>query len=153
VGLVDVLLIGRKVLKQTLEADAAYQTLLAWQGATPAIYKTLGAYAHPKVTMPYVTVEHYSGGNENDAQTEASDSLWKIAGHTEDDEELAINIASAIQSALDRKMPVMGDITQYKGYHWIELVYPYIEAFPRQNRIYFKAGGIYRLRLAEVNQG
>jgi hypothetical protein len=154
----DLLYLGRVAFKATLEnnADADtldYRTALAWPGVTPTVYRTFGAQVHASVPLPYVTIEHYMGGREFDAKSEASDSLWKICAHTEDDEALALTLSSAIHKALSKKWPVMGSVTDYAGYAPIELKFPYIDTYSRQNYIFYKAGGIYRLRLAEIQQG
>lgn len=150
----DWLRLGRVMLKNTLEADSAYATALAWTGHA-GLTKTFGKQVHAIVPLPYVTIEHYSGGPENDAQFRAGDGLWKIAVHTTDAEEndgehQAMQLQSLITAALDGKPLVAGSVTGYKGYAPTLLVFSYEDTFPRQNRTFFKYGGIYRVRIAQT---
>lgn len=147
----NLLPIARTALKTTLEANAAYRALVAWPGH-PAIYRTFGEYVRADVPLPYVTIEHYAGGLSNTAQTEDSDSLWKVAIHTEEDEALALQGSTAIYNALHNVWPDMTGIEGYGAYHPIQLKYPYLDIINRQGTVFVRAGGIYSLRLAE-NKG
>lgn len=143
----NLLKIARIAFKSTLEASAAYRALLEWPGR-PGLYRTFGEYVDASVPLPYVTVEWYAGGLSNAAQTEDSDSLWKIAIHTLENEALAQQGAEIIYDALHNQWPVMGSVTDVAGYHPIELKYPFHDAANRQGQVLLRAGGIYSLRLA-----
>jgi len=144
----NLLYIARTVIKRTLENSAEYRALLEWPDA-PGVYRTFGEYVAASVPPPYVTIEWYAGGLSNAAQTQDSDSLWKVCIHTIEDEPLAMAGANAIYNALHNVWPDMGNITGFAGYHPIELKYPFQDATNRQGRILLRAGGIYSLRLAE----
>jgi hypothetical protein len=141
--------VARTALKSTLEASAAYKALVVWPGA-PTVYRTFGEYVSADVPMPYVTIEWYAGGLDNDAKTAASHSMWKIAAHTEEDEPLGRQISNEIYAALHGKLPSMGSITGYAGYNPILLKYPYFDVVVRQSRSILRTGGIYTIYLAEV---
>lgn len=141
--------LARTAIKSTLEASPTYQALTQYPGF-PGIYRTFGEQVPPSVPLPYVTIEWYAGGLDNDAPTEASSSLWKVVAHTEEDEALADEIASAIYEALHKNWPVSTGNTKFAGYAPIYLKYPFMDTVIRQSRSLIRVGGIYAVYLAQV---
>lgn len=142
----NLLWLGPAIFRQTLEADADYQAAMAWQGLT----KTFGNFVPADVEPPYVTVEHYAGGMDNNSQTQSSDTLWTVAALARQDEEAVLVIAGLIHDALHDVWPEMGGIEGVAGYHPIELKTPFSDVVNRQGVMMLRAGGIYSLRLAET---
>lgn len=140
---------GRRILIQTLKANATIQSLFEHDAAAGQ-YKVYGNHVPATTEFPYITVEHYSGGPDNDAQSDASEVLWKITAHTNTMSN-AENMSNAIHNTLHRNdAPVTTGIVGFGVYHWIELMYPVEDRDERQGREYFRFGGIFKLCLAEI---
>lgn len=101
------------------------------------------------IAFPYITMHHISGGDENCAQTQYVDSVWKIVGHS-DDQPQCTELVNAIYTALYNKLPVAND--DARGYTTIEEVMPLFDSYQVQNIPFNVVGGLYRIRLhiAEV---
>lgn len=147
----NILRVGRTLIKSTLEANAAYRALLVYPNA-PGVYRTFGDHVPANVPTPYVTVEWYAGGADDKARGTDSKTMWKIAGHVleEGGEPLAVQIQDAIYEALHGKYPVLLPDAQVGGYAPIILQYPYSDAITRQGKTLIRMGGIYTVRLSEL---
>lgn len=144
----NTLTLGRTILKQTLEANVAYQTLLAWPGITPTIYRTFANNVDALVPMPYVTLRHYTGGQDLRDPRYSSDVLWKVTGHCSGEEDVDA-LHEVIFNALHNQEAVLGAVTGVAAISRVFEMYPFEDRYVRQNREFFQVGGIYRLQLVE----
>jgi len=139
---------ARTMLIATLDADPTIQSMLLIPDTVDQ-YKTFGAHVDPTIYNPYVVVQRYGGGLDNDAQSQAADMLWTVCGYTLEDEQLAEDLQEAIYNALNKKMPPAGIVSDWEAYHWIEEVWPYEDRDMRNNRPFFEKGAVYRIKIAE----
>jgi len=133
------------ILRETLEDLASIQGLIPLAGS-PGHYKIFWRFVPDSIEMPYIVLRHLAGGYDNDAQSEASDSLWKIDGVTVDyatRESLSDAIAE-----LHRKDPISTTFPNSCGYTWITEELPTHEVKLAENHPILYVGGIYRLRLS-----
>jgi hypothetical protein len=114
------------------------------------IIKVFGEWVDASVRLPYITVQYYSGGRDNDAQSEASDVYMKVLAVTEGVTELSYTLAQAIHDELASKVPDSSDLVGVGAYAAVEEKAPFVETYLRQNRPYHYRGGIYRVRLASI---
>jgi hypothetical protein len=138
-------LLSKQMLMATLAADATVQGLTEW--ADTGLYKIFMDNAHANAPMPYIIVTHYSGGRDRKDRRQSIDAWWEVCAHMENQDQ-QVAFEKAIYAALDSKMPVETD-EDYGAYHHLEEVYPMVTRYQRQNRTFFKVGGIYRLCLTE----
>lgn len=143
---------GLAVLKSTLLANATLTALVT--DTETGIVKIYAEFAPQGIKLPYITIQHYVGGEDNDAQSRALDMMYKVYAHT-DDVATARQLEAAIAAALHRQMPVCDAFNaqstlKVEGYTWITLLYPDYVNYIVQTRMMIEIGGIYRLRLSVV---
>ena len=114
------------------------------------IVRIFSEWVDPDMESPYVVVEYYAGGPDNDAQLGASDMLVMACAVTNGNQRLASQLQSLIQSTLADQIPDSSDLVGVGAYAPIELSTPYNDVYLRQGRDWQKRGGIYRVRLAEL---
>lgn len=146
--------VGLAVLRETLLENAELVALVT--DAETGVVKIYSEFAAQGVSFPYVTIQHYVGGEDDDAQSRATDMMYKVYGHT-DDKDVALQLEALISNALHRVMPVCDAFNaqspnlKVAGYTWITLLYPDYVNYMVQNRMIIQVGGIYRLRLSVVD--
>lgn len=132
------------ILIATLNSIPEIQALVTWNG----VYKVFWEHIEQNIPMPYITVHHIMGGEDQSTQTRASDTVWKVQATT-GDMLTAKNFANAI-SKLNNMQPVIP--VAYNsiaaGYTTIEEDLPIFDRGVVQNSPVFYVGGLYRLRLS-----
>lgn len=141
-------LISKLTLVHMLTQDATIQGLTEW---TTGVYKVFKDDAHPMAELPYIIVSHYAGGLDERDRIDSIDALWTVCAHMEGQAQQDA-FDNAIYNALNRQeavvpAPYTDDVG---GYHWIINTYPYTDRYQRQNRTFFKIGGIYRVCLTLI---
>lgn len=141
-------LAGYAGLRQLLYADAS---VLALVGS-----KIYQERAPNGVEMPYAVIRHYTGGEDNDAQSRAADMMFRVYIVT-DDVTIAAKYQALVSNALHRKTPdftaVNADAANdmaIKAYTWVTEEYVDVVPYPIQQRTVYEAGGVYRIRLSII---
>lgn len=101
--------------------------------------------APPEIIMPYIVLSHMAGGDDNDAQSQASTSYWRVMAYTTDYLK-RVDIANAI-GKMHRMMPV-SNVPGYCGYTWLERTAPIMARTVVQNMPVYAIGAIFRIRLS-----
>jgi len=136
-------------LQQT-DATVLRETLLDIPDVLPLVvdgteYKIFWEHVPEDVDLPYIVMLHLTGGEDDDAQSRATNTFWTVVGVTAD-----MTTASELDNAIDqlhRKMPV-SSIDGVCGYTWIARQFPVFNRFVVSGKPVFEVGGIYRLRLS-----
>lgn len=125
-----------QVFRDTLLAEASIVSLVGQKIAWKSVEQN--------TALPYITMHHISGGDENCTQERYVDTIWKIIGETADKAQ-SLALTNAIYKALADVMPVSH--ADAAGYTTIEEKLPVNDDYLIQNTRYYAAGGMYRLRL------
>lgn len=111
-------------------------------------------YVPDNVELPYIVINHYVGGEDNDAYyARAADMMYKVYAHSFDMLE-AQTLEGYIQDALHYKIPDISALNnaledyQVSVYGNILLHYPDFWVDVVQLRPVYRAGGIYRVRFS-----
>ena len=137
-------ILDSSILIETLKDIPEILTLTSWNG----IHKIFWEHVQQDIPLPYITLHHIMGGEDNETQTRASDTVWKVQATT-GDMLTAKNFANAI-SKLQNKYPVIPSAYNSiaAGYTSIEENTPIFDRGTMQNIPVFYVGGLYRLRLS-----
>jgi hypothetical protein len=137
---------------QVIEKSILIETLLSIPEILPLVdfggqYKVFWEHVPQGMELPYIVVSQIMGGDDNSAQSRASDSTYKIIATTGDMSQ-AEAFANAI-STLHEKLPVVTRFTSIAApYTTIEETTPIFDRIQVQNIPVFMIGGLYRLRLS-----
>lgn len=143
---------GVRVLKATLEAYAPLAAALRFPGQAANVIRIYGEFVPPETPPPYVTIEWYGGGADNDTRTDAGMLYWKVAAAVKEDHVLSKQLQDMIFLALNWKQPVIVGDPGYAGYAPILSKYPYTDTVYRSGVSLQRSGGIYSLCLAETKE-
>lgn len=135
-----------KVLTATIKSS----TDIAQHVIQSGVVKIFSEWVDPDMPTPYVLLEKYAGGSDNDAQAEASDMLWKVTAIVEDDLSLASNLQKYIHEVLHNQIPDSSLLVGVGAYAPVLETSIYIDTYLRNRRAYHQRGGIYRVRLADI---
>lgn len=133
-----------EILTETLKSIPAIVTLVDWNGQAKIFWE----HVPQDVPLPYIVMTQMMGGDDNSAQSKATDTCWKIVAHT-GDMSATKSFANGIYK-LAGLLPVVPTALASVaiGYTTIEEESPVFDRFPVQNIPVFVVGGIYRLRLS-----
>ncbi|HEB28922.1 MAG TPA: hypothetical protein ENI05_14395 [Porticoccus sp.] len=109
-------------------------------------YKIFWEDVPDKIGAPYIVLTHLAGGFDNDTQSQASNSLWKVSGFTAN-KATALALANAI-SQLHRMMPIHTTYPDAPPYHWLEERLPIFENKSVENTKTYTVGGFYQIKLS-----
>lgn len=130
---------------QHIIAASIRGTLLAEATVTGLVgQKVFWERVEQGMLLPYITLHHISGGDENSAQVRYADTIWKVQAHT-DNLEIVPSLADAIYTALVEKHTVT--TVDAKSYATTEEELPIFDSYQIQNFVYHLVGGLYRFRL------
>lgn len=94
--------------------------------------------------LPYIVLNHITGGYENETQANAVDTYWKVEGVTADKMQ-ALSFKTAI-GKLHRKELIVTNEPNVTPYSTVRLWTPVEEDDVEQQIPVYKMGGIFRLR-------
>lgn len=115
----------------------------------PEIVALVGGEIHWKdvedsQALPYIILNHITGGYENETDANAVDTYWKAVGVTSDKTE-ALNFKEAFGN-LHRKELVVTNEPHVTPYSTVREWIPIEDRDVEQQTPVYKIGGIYRLR-------
>jgi hypothetical protein len=127
------------VLRDTLLTLNSIRALTEWNGQ----HKIFWAHAPDTVPHPYIVMTHYWGGDEKD--TRYADSWWLIYGHTAD-MATAVKFSNAI-AELKGVWPITTAFNEVCAYAPLKKINPYFYRYQVEDRSFFRAGAVFRIRL------
>ena len=127
------------VLRATLLDIPDVVDLVQWENGAKIFWE----HVPDIVPNPYIVIKHYYGGKEKDPRY--TDDVWLIFGHTAD-METASKFSGAI-AALDNAKANTDGFPNVCSYFRVYKTAPYFYRYQVQDRVFFRAGGLFRLRL------
>lgn len=135
--------IEKSILIETLKSISEVVTLVTVDGNVQIFWE----HVPQETVLPYIVVSQMMGGDDNSAQSRASDSTYKIIATTGDMSK-AEGFANAI-SKLHGRLPTVTRFTSIAApYTTLEETTPIFDRVQVQNIPVFMIGGMYRLRLS-----
>lgn len=137
-------LITATCFRETLLTISGLPALLGlWNGQTKIFWE----HVDEDVPLPYIVTSYMMGGEDNSAQSRASDITMKVVAHTANMAEVP-DLMNAI-SGLQNLLPVCTTFSSIAiPYTTIEEEMPVFDRYTVQNNPLFVVGGLYRLRLS-----